>query len=232
MHILVTNDDGIGAPGLAALRDCLHSLEDRGIRYSVVAPDQNRSECGHSVTSGRALRVVQTETNAWSVDGTPVDCVRLALSDLVPTVDMVLSGVNDGGNLGVDLLVSGTFAAAKEGFLRGLPAVALSHYRHPSRPRTWEHVPRWLRGLLIEAIDRASTEKFLMNINLPATDPQAMPECVECDVDYSPLNVRYESLESNAFLLRSSYQDRPRKTGSDVEHCFGGRITVTRKFID
>lgn len=230
MHILLTNDDGIDAPGLAALRACLAPLSAQGIRYSVVAPDQNRSECGHSVTTQRALKVRQTEANAWSVDGTPVDCVRLALSDLVPEVDMVLSGVNDGGNLGVDLLVSGTFAAAKEGFLRGLPAVALSHYRHPSRPRTWEHVPRWLRALLVEAIDRASTDKFLLNINLPAADPQGMPECVECDVDHSPFDVRYESLESNAFLLRSSYQDRPRKTGSDVEHCFGGKITVTRKF--
>lgn len=230
MHILLTNDDGIDAPGLAALRACLAPLGDQGIRYSVVAPDQNRSECGHSVTTRRALNVRQTEANAWSVDGTPVDCVRLALTDLVPQVDMVLSGVNDGGNLGVDLLVSGTFAAAKEGFLRGLPAVALSHYRHPSRPRTWEHVPRWLRALLVDAIDQASTDKFLLNINLPAVDPQEMPECVECDVDHSPFDVCYESLESNAFLLRSSYQDRPRKTGSDVEHCFGGKITVTRKF--
>ncbi|WP_153557514.1 5'/3'-nucleotidase SurE [Roseimaritima sediminicola] len=245
MHVLLTNDDGIDAPGLAALQASLQPFRSAGVRVSVVAPDRNQSECGHSVTTRRALRVTELAPSIYTIDGTPVDCVRLALEKIVPDVSLVLSGVNDGGNLGADLLVSGTFAAAKEAYLRGRRAIAISHCRHPDYPRTWEHVPRWLHGLLAPVLDAstgpatAKADKSneadradgasLTNINLPAQLDRE-PETVECAVDPTPFAAHYESLDESTYLYRARYQDRPRLPGRDVAHCFGGRITVSRRF--
>jgi len=197
------------------------------VRYSIVAPDRQRSECGHSVTTRRPLRMFQKAPREWAVDGTPVDCVRLAMTKLAPDAQLVLSGVNDGGNLGVDLLMSGTFAAAKEAFLRGLPAVAISHYRHPQRPRTWDHVPAWIYDLLTEAITHVPQGPFLRNVNLPAIDPGDSPPRQICDVDDSPMDVQFMDLESQGFQFTSNYQNRPRKMGSDVAHCFAGKLTIS-----
>lgn len=269
MHVLLTNDDGIDAPGLAALQASLQPFRSAGVRVSVVAPDRNQSECGHSVTTRRPLRVTELAPGIHTIDGTPVDCVRLALEKIVPDVSLVLSGVNDGGNLGADLLVSGTFAAAKEAYLRGRRAIAISHCRHPDYPRTWEHVPRWLYGLLAPVLDAstgpapAEADKSneadksseadksneanraseadksseadraggasLTNINLPAQLDRE-PETVECAVDPTPFAAHYESLDESTYLYRARYQDRPRLPGRDVAHCFGGRITVSRRF--
>lgn len=245
MHVLLTNDDGIDAPGLAALQASLQPFRSAGVRVSVVAPDRNQSECGHSVTTRRPLRVTELAPSIYTIDGTPVDCVRLALEKIVPDVSLVLSGVNDGGNLGADLLVSGTFAAAKEAYLRGRRAIAISHCRHPDYPRTWEHVPRWLYGLLAPVLDAstgpatAKADKSneadraggasLTNINLPAQLDRE-PETVECAVDPTPFAAHYESLDESTYLYRARYQDRPRLPGRDVAHCFGGRITVSRRF--
>ncbi len=150
MKILLTNDDGIDAAGLDALFKSVSQTFGHSARVVVVAPDRGRSECGHSVTTGRPLKFQQRKADWFAVDGTPVDCVRAALASLAPDVDLVVSGVNAGANLGIDLLVSGTFAAAREAALHGIPAMAVSHYRRPDVPVTWDHVPDWLAETLRE----------------------------------------------------------------------------------
>lgn len=227
MHVLLTNDDGIDAPGLAALERAIRSALPDGFRLSVVAPDRQRSECGHAVTLRRPVRTRCHNPQRWSLDGTPVDCVRLALEHLTTDVDLVFSGVNEGGNLGADLLVSGTFAAAKEAFLRGVPAVAFSHYRHPQIPREWDHVPRWINRLIQQAVRDCKNGLFLRNINLPADHRQALPKIASCPIDPSPMGTRYEPVQSDQYVLRMDYQRRPRQPGTDVDLCFSGCMTVT-----
>ncbi|MGD9600581.1 MAG: 5'/3'-nucleotidase SurE [Gammaproteobacteria bacterium] len=123
MRILLSNDDGIRAPGLMALASALREIA----HVTVVAPERNRSGASNALTLERPLRVESVAADCYAVDGTPADCVNLALTgalDLHP--DLVVSGINAGENLGEDVLYSGTVAAAMEGALRGLPAFAVS----------------------------------------------------------------------------------------------------------
>ncbi len=112
MHFLLTNDDGIDAPGLAALEAAVRSLP--GAQVSIVAPDSERSLCGHRVTTHQPIYVSPRGEGRYSTSGTPADCVRVALFGLGIRPDFVLSGVNAGGNMGQDLPISGTTASARE----------------------------------------------------------------------------------------------------------------------
>jgi 5'-nucleotidase len=123
MHILLSNDDGYSAPGLVTLANALRPLAD----ITVVAPERNRSGASNSLTLDRPLRVSKAENGHFKVDGTPTDCVHLAITGLLERdPDMVFAGINHGGNLGDDVIYSGTVAAATEGRFLGLPAVAIS----------------------------------------------------------------------------------------------------------
>ncbi len=123
MHILVSNDDGYQAPGLAYLAEALGELA----RVTVVAPDRNRSGASNSLTLDRPLRAANAANGYIFIDGTPTDCVHVALTGLLTSEpDMVVSGINAGANLGDDVLYSGTVAAATEGRFLGLPALAVS----------------------------------------------------------------------------------------------------------
>ncbi|GMR20301.1 MAG: 5'/3'-nucleotidase SurE [Gammaproteobacteria bacterium] len=123
MHVLLSNDDGYQAPGLLTLARHLQDVET----ITVVAPERDRSGASNSLTLTRPLRVRQAENGFYFVDGTPTDCVHLAITGLMPEEpDMVISGINRGANLGDDVLYSGTVAAAMEGRFLGLPAIAIS----------------------------------------------------------------------------------------------------------
>jgi 5'-nucleotidase len=123
MHIMVTNDDGIHAPGILALAEALREL---GL-VTVVAPDRERSAAGHSLTLHSPLRVFKLREGFYSVDGTPTDCVNMGIHSLLPVrPDLVVSGINHGANLGDDVTYSGTVAAAMEANLMGIPAIAVS----------------------------------------------------------------------------------------------------------
>ena len=123
MRILLSNDDGYRARGLRTLADGLAELAD----VTIVAPDRNRSGASNSLTLDAPLRVEQPEPNVYYINGTPTDCVHVAITGLLADEpDMVISGINHGANLGDDVLYSGTVAAAMEGRFLGLPAVAVS----------------------------------------------------------------------------------------------------------
>ena len=119
MHFLLTNDDGIHAPGLAALAEAIRLRPDSTL--TIVAPSTEQSQCGHRVTTREPITVTQHGADRYSVDGTPADCVRIALFALGLAPDFVISGVNAGGNLGQDLHISGTVAGAREAAFHGLP---------------------------------------------------------------------------------------------------------------
>ncbi len=166
MRLLLSNDDGILARGLAALE---RAASPMGEVY-VVAPDREQSATSHSLTMHHPLRPVQISERRWQVDGTPTDCVMLALEALLPErPDFVLSGVNHGPNMGEDVLYSGTVAAAMEGLALGVPAIAFSFAGSVLRADALldEHVStieRILRHLMSLPTFPAST---LLNVNIP-----------------------------------------------------------------
>ncbi len=236
MRVLLTNDDGIEADGLLALHKSVQHCFGNEVDVLVVAPDRGRSECGHSVTTSRALKIDHVRTGWIAVDGTPVDCVRTAMGMLQQEVDLVISGVNAGANLGVDLLVSGTFAAAREAAMHGVPAMAISHYRHPDIPKTWDHVPRWVADTLRDFRAKAEKRKesgeagrttMLWNVNLPAILPDAdTPPMVRCGVDTSPMS-RQAVLDGNLLSFTADFHSRPREPKLDVDFCFNGHMTIS-----
>ena len=231
MRILLTNDDGIDAPGLAALAQSVQlTFADAQCEIFVVAPDRGRSECSHSVTGDRPLVLKEVKENWFSVDGTPVDCVRVALTTLMPSPTFVLSGINAGANLGVNLMVSGTFAAAREAAVHQVSAMAISHYRRPDVPKTWDHTHRWLQSMLHTFAKHVETNRdktTLWNLNLPAIDPNSETPLVKwCEVDQCPIE-RKSKQDGELVSFELDFHKRARVVGTDVDLCFSGFTTVS-----
>src|SRR5438128_9495066 len=146
MRLLLTNDDGILAPGLQALFKTALQLGDP----VVVAPVEALSGCSHRVTTDGPLLVERREPGRYALDGTPADCVRVGLHRLAPDSTWVLSGINAGGNLGADVWHSGTVAAAREAVLHGWPSIALSQYRKKALAFDWDRSVSWVARLVRE----------------------------------------------------------------------------------
>lgn len=226
MHFLLTNDDGIDAAGLAALQTAAQAM---GARCSVVAPAVEQSMCGHRVTTHLPLRVEDRGPDRWAVHGTPADCVRVALFGLNLKPDWVLSGVNHGGNMGQDLVISGTVAAVREACYHGLPAVALSHYLISGVALDWARIATWVPPLLTQVMESPQQDGCFWNLNFPHLPPgnEALPEVVTTVPARSPLRVAYER-QGDAYQYTAHYRERPQDAGSDVATCFGGRISLSR----
>src|SRR5262249_21859518 len=133
MKLLLTNDDGIEAEGIAALASAVAAVGEP----VVVAPAEAHSGCSHRVTTGGGIRVAMDPPGRWTVHGTPADCVRLALHGLAADAAWVLAGINHGGNLGADVYISGTVAAVREAVLHGKPGIALSQYHKRNLSMDW-----------------------------------------------------------------------------------------------
>lgn len=165
-RILVTNDDGINAPGLRVLERVAHSLSDD---VWVVAPETNQSGASHSLTMSRPLRIRRLSKRRFAVDGTPTDCVLLALQIVIKDgpVGLVLSGVNQGGNLGEDVTYSGTIAAAMEATLFNIPAVALSQVSRNGHRVKWATAEHHAPELISRLFAADWPQDLLININFP-----------------------------------------------------------------
>ncbi|MBV9912825.1 MAG: 5'/3'-nucleotidase SurE [Sinobacteraceae bacterium] len=164
MKILVSNDDGFRAEGIRRLRDALLTLAE----VTVVAPDRNRSGASNSLTLDVPLRVFEAEPGVYFVPGTPTDCVHLAISGLFDFAhDMVVSGVNDGANLGDDVLYSGTVAAAIEGRFLGLPTLAISLNTGPGSGRHFEAAAEVARRLVAQLLRKPLERALILNVNVP-----------------------------------------------------------------
>jgi 5'-nucleotidase len=223
MRLLLTNDDGIDAPGLAALCEAARGLGE----LVVVAPHVCHSSGSHRVTTDAPIRLARLGGDRFAVEGTPADCVRIALSGLAGAVDAVLAGINAGGNLGADVYVSGTVAAAREAALLGRPAIAVSQYRKRGLPFDWARAATWVAPLLRDLLARPWQPGSLWNVNLPHLEAAASPPVVFCPLDWSPLPIRFDR-DGDHYLYAGDYHNRPRRQGSDVDVCFAGRISVTR----
>jgi 5'-nucleotidase len=223
MRILLTNDDGIDAPGLQAL---VQAATQFG-RVIVAAPAAAHSGCGHRVTTDAPFAVTEVAAGRFAVAGTPADCVRVALHDLAPGVDWVLSGVNAGGNLGADVYHSGTVAAVREAALHGVRGVALSHYFRRGAIPDWARAARWVLPVLRDLLNRPHAAGTFWNVNLPHLDANAAdPRLVQCPIDPSPLPLNFRR-DGNLYRYNGDYHGRPRVAGGDVDVCFAGNIAVS-----
>jgi 5'-nucleotidase len=228
MKLLLTNDDGFDAPGLAAL----HKIAVQLGEPVVVAPVDHLSGCSHRVTTDRPIRVCRHDERRFAVEGTPADCVRVGLHAIAPEVECVLSGINAGGNLGSDVYHSGTVAAVREAALHGRTGIAISHYRKRGRTIDWELATTWLASLLRDLLSHRFLSRSFWNINLPHVESGApAPEVVFCPLDYRPLPLNFRQ-DGDCWHYDGDYHARERMPGRDVENCLGGKITVTRLSLD
>jgi 5'-nucleotidase len=238
MRVLLTNDDGIHAEGLQTLRRELLGVPD--IELVVIAPDGNRSAMARSITTRRPLWVERVDfddgTCGYATDGTPVDCVRLATLGLVEgfEAEAIISGINHGANLGDDITYSGTVAAALEGVLLGLPAIAVSQQTQTGG-FDFATVAQFAAQLVDRLDEVPLPEGTLLNVNAPERAPEGVEVC--------KLGKRVYSDE-----LQLQVEEGPRRQywiyGSEVEHSFvpgdgtdleavhAGRIAVTPLHFD
>jgi 5'-nucleotidase len=222
MKLLLTNDDGVNAPGLAALLQAAQQLGEP----IVIAPCEHQSGCSHRVTTDAPL-LVHAREPGWCVEGTPADCVRLALHCLAPDFDWVLSGINAGGNLGADVWHSGTVAAVREAVLHGRPGVALSQYRKRGLDFDWDRAARWVVLVLARLLAEPWRPGLFWNVNLPHLAPdEPEPEIILCPLDLNPLPLSFRS-DGNGHIYDGVYHLRRRQPDADVDVCFRGQIAVT-----
>ena len=227
MQIIVTNDDGIDAAGLAALTRAAAALGEPVI----VAPAGPQSGVGHQVTTVGEIWVDQLAPIRWRVEGTPADCARLALTELMPAAAWLLAGINHGGNLGADIYTSGTVAAVREAALLGYPAIAVSHYVGRGRSIDWDLATRRLTPVLRALLAQPLGLGHFWNVNLPHPADDQDPPVVFCGLDTRPHGVRYRR-DGNAYAYTGDYHARPRQAGRDVDVCMGGCIAVTKVTLE
>jgi 5'-nucleotidase len=236
MRILITNDDGIQSPGLTMLAESLASLGE----VYVVAPDRERSGVSQAISLHMPLRVKEVRPQWFTVDGTPVDCVYLALSKLMPEEpDIVVSGINLGANLGQDVFYSGTVGAAMEGCIQGILSVALSLHTYVL-PRGMQHViealtysaafaPKIIKNLW----EKKLPPGVLINVNFPGAATQELVFTKLGRRHYGkdvierrdPRNKRYYWI-GGAF---AKYEDIP---GSDCNEVSQGKISISPIRLD
>ena len=221
MTLILTNDDGIDAPGIRAL---LKAVNGEGM---IVAPRDHQSGCGHQVTTTQPIRLETRSHREFSIAGTPADCVRIALNHLCSDVSFVLSGINAGGNLGADVYISGTVAAVREAAFHRVPGVAISQYKKGKLPIDWDLSAFWTAKVLAELRDRPHKPGTFWNVNLPYLEVGIEPAIVFCKPCTQPLPSDFR-LEGNDFYYCGKYGDRKRDQGSDVDVCLSGSIAITK----
>ena len=247
MNILVTNDDGWEADGIKALFEVAESFGD----CVLVGPKDHQSGISHQLTLNRPIELAQKSANVFTVDSTPADCVRIGLTHLAQELDLsfdlVLSGINNGGNLGSDIYLSGTVAAVREAALSGVKAIALSQHRLRFKEAfDWTHSKSIAKKVLAHCLDKADLHaREWLNVNLPdLADHEQLPSfniVNTCTLDPSPIPFKYEAVkkpslerdQSDSTLLsyNGKYRERPRAAGSDIETCFHGNVSITRHSV-
>lgn len=234
MRILVTNDDGVHAHGITVLAQRLSEIAE----VCVVAPLHNHSGAGHGLTITTPLRahelsLANENISCWAVEGTPADCVKLGMEKLVPVrPDIIVSGINDGPNLGTDVIYSGTVAAAMEGYFHGCPAIAVSvssskrHSQIGNYDLAADVVADYCAKLSSGEIPRT-----LLNINVPGDHPADVKGVRNVPLGWrwydEAYNKRIDPSGRPYYWIQGSVVDGQKDGSTDVEVCAAGYITVT-----
>ena len=231
MHILISNDDGYLAPGLEALAAALRRFGE----VTVVAPEGNCSGASNSLTLHRPLTVHKAGNGFLYMNGTPTDCVHVALTGLLDRLpDLVVSGINNGQNMGDDTIYSGTVAAAMEGYLFGLPSIAFSHV--DKGHAHLDAAARVAADLVERQLERPLPGPFLLNVNIPNRPYEALR-----DVRVTRLGKRHQAEPvirdtsprgETIYWVGSAGEARLAGPGTDFHAAASGSVTITPLQID
>jgi 5'-nucleotidase len=244
LNVLLTNDDGIEAEGLQAMRRALVELD--GVRLAVIAPDGNRSAMARSITTRRPLWVEEVPfadgTTGYATDGTPVDCVRLSSLGLIEgfQAQLIVAGINHGANLGDDITYSGTVAAALEGVVLGLPAIAVSQQ---SGARNLDYnfdggfgfdvAAAFVAALVARIEDVPLPPRTLLNVNVPAGEPEGVEVATLGKRIYrDELKLDTEEEHRRRYWIYGAYPGFQDEPGTDLAAVHAGRIAVTPIHFD
>lgn len=239
MRILITNDDGIEAEGLAVLERVAAQLSDD---VWVVAPESEQSGASRALTLNEPLRVRKIGERRFAISGTPTDCVTLAVQDLIPApkLDLVLSGINRGQNVAEDVTMSGTVAGAIEGMALGVPSIALSQaltYLHDEAAARYETAETFAPGVIRQLLEAGWPEGVIINLNFPGRAPDAVTAVEVTRQGFRDVQTRY--LDRRTDLRGRDYywigfRPLPSKPadGTDLRAIYDGRISVTPLHID
>ncbi|MBC7344919.1 MAG: 5'/3'-nucleotidase SurE [Clostridia bacterium] len=232
MLIMLTNDDGILAPGLQSLQAELEKFAE----VVVIAPEKEQSAVSHSITVHKPLRVQKIGTRMYAANGTPADCVKLALEDLMDRrPDLIISGINRGANLGTDVLYSGTVSAAMEGVINGIPSLAVSLASDNAEEFTFAaettaKITRFLyeKGFLNNAI--------VLNVNIPYIPPHEIKGVAFTSLGLrryvNPIHRRVDPRGRTYYWLAGEVCEEGSQPGSDVRAIAAGKISITPLQLD
>ncbi|GAB4427638.1 MAG: 5'/3'-nucleotidase SurE [Chloroflexi bacterium OHK40] len=237
MYILVTNDDGYQSEGLVALRAALSAVGET----VVVAPDRNWSAAGHYRKLFDPLRAwegaLPDGSPALICDGTPADCVALAVMGLLPRKpDLIVSGINLGANLGTDLLYSGTVAAAMEGIVFGIPGIAVSQFRPKEGPWDFRAAQEAVVRVVRKASEQGLPAGILLNLNAPARPPEQVHGIRICRLGRrsyrDELVVRHDPRGRPYYWIDGSEPEDHHEDGTDVAAVAHGYVSLTPAHMD
>ena len=236
MKILVTNDDGIHAQGIHALIKELSSIAE----LYMVAPDRERSGTGHSITVFDPIRVVKTNPpgvkQGWIVGGTPVDCVKMAIARLIDDkIDLVVSGINHGPNLGTDVLYSGTVSAAAEGVIMGCPSIAVSLNSYKDE-HDFDFAAKFTRRMVNMLRQQGIDKNTLVNINVPDLPEQDVKGIRVTQLGVRNYNNLFEERKdprgNTYYWLGGGVLEEEQHVESDVHAVQQGYISITPINLD
>lgn len=236
MRILITNDDGILAPGLKAMESIARKLS-RDVW--VVAPETEQSGASHSLTLTLPLRIRKLKPRKFAVQGTPTDCVMMALTQIVTgkRPDLLLSGVNRGGNLAEDVTYSGTIAAAMEGTLLNVPSIAMSQCMRFGHPVKWATAEHHAPGLVKRLLKAGWPRNILVNVNFPDTTHEGVAGVVVAphgkrDQSDVVLDARVDARGVPYYWIGFRRQSGKPEPETDLAAVAGGLISVTPLQLD
>ncbi len=237
MHILITNDDGIYAEGIYSLAMTLKEIA----RVSVAAPNREKSATGHAITmhtplSAKHITRFGKEVKAYSINGTPADCIKLSLDVLLKNdpPDIVVSGINNAPNLGTDVLYSGTVSGAIEASIMGFPAIAVSMSSHVVEQ--FYDAAQFTQELIIQVLSNKSISKTIFNVNYPVCDKEAIH-----GIKITRLGIRRyinsfverrDPRGNSYYWMAGDLMDLPQEKDSDIEAIKNSYISITPLHYD
>lgn len=237
MNILITNDDGINAPGIIALAKEVSKKHN----VIIVAPREQKSASSHSISIHNPIKIREEiieglNCKAYSVLGTPADCTQVGLSFLEDNIDIVISGINKGLNLGIDILYSGTVSAAIEGAIYGVPSIAVSmDVDYEKNDEDYSKAVNWLMKILNIAEEKYLKSDVVLNLNIPNLNGKDIKGIKVCKIGKSTYNNEYVLLENNdedrSYKLKGTRSDI-QKDETDLYYLSKGYVTLTPLHFD
>jgi len=236
MNILITNDDGIRADGIIELAKEMSKIAN----VYVVAPDTQKSATGHAITIHTPIMVneefIQENIKAYSITGTPADCVKVGLEALFKEVniDLVLSGINNGPNLGTDVIYSGTVSAAIEGLIQNKPAIAISYNEFNVKKETYKEVSKYVVKIVEDIKDKLDIlEDCILNVNIPSGDIKGFKVTTLGERKYeNVMEERFSPYGKRYFWIGGKVKELEQDKDSDIVCVEEGYISITPVNID